>query len=83
MILPMSAGGKCFKHQDLTAREQGRDDLEGGILGGGADQDERAPFDMGKKIVLLRFIEVMDLVDEQHRRFAQTLELFGVLNDFF
>ena len=38
---------------------------------------------MGEKIILLRLVEVMDLVDEQDRRFAQALELFGILNDLF
>ena len=48
----------------MAAREQGRDHLEGGIFRGGADEDHRAAFHIGQKGVLLRFVEAVDLVDE-------------------
>ena len=40
-------------------------------------------FDMGQKVILLRLVEMVDLVDEQHGRFAETLQLLCFLDDFF
>src|SRR4030065_719522 len=50
---------------DAAAREQGRDDLEGRVLGGGADESDHAVLDVGQDHVLLRLVEAMDLVDEE------------------
>ena len=50
---------------DAAAREQRRDDLEGRVLGGGADEGDHAVLDVGQDRVLLRLVEAMDLVDEE------------------
>ena len=54
-----------FQHIDAAAREQRRDDLEGGILGGRADQPDGAALDVGQKCVLLRLVEAVNLIDEE------------------
>jgi hypothetical protein len=36
---------------------------------------------VGQKVILLRFIEMMDLVNEEHGGFAETASLFGFLNN--
>ncbi len=48
----------------MTAGEQGGDDLERGIFGGGADQDDRSRFHIGQKGILLGFVEAVDLIDK-------------------
>ncbi len=48
-------------------RQQRRIELEGRILGGGADQDDGAVFHMRQEGILLRAVEAVDLVDEQQR----------------
>ena len=55
-----------LEHQNSAAGEQGRDDLEGRILGGGAHQNQSPVLDVGKERVLLSLVEAMDLVHEQH-----------------
>ena len=54
--------------QDVYARagQQRRVDLEGRVLGGCADERNRAPFHVRQESVLLRLVEPMNLVDEQH-----------------
>ena len=49
-----------------AAREQRCDDLERRVLGRGADERDRPVLDMRQDRVLLRLVEAMDLVDEQH-----------------
>ena len=56
-----------LQHEHLRPREQRRVHLERGVLGGRADQDDVAGFDAGKKGILLRLVEAMDLVDEDDR----------------
>ena len=56
---------------DLTAREQGRVDLEVGVLGRRADQRDEALLDGGQQRVLLGLVEAMDLVEEEDRRLGQ------------
>ena len=55
------------QHQHLAARQQRGVELEGRVLGGGADQRDRAVLDNGQEAVLLGAVEAMDLVDEQQR----------------
>jgi hypothetical protein len=51
----------------LARGEQRRVHFERRILRGGANQDDRAAFDVRQERVLLRFVEAVDLVHEQHR----------------
>ena len=55
------------EHQDASARQQGAVELEGRVLGGGADQRDGAVLHHGEEAVLLGAIEAMDLVDEEQR----------------
>src|SRR5262249_54673150 len=50
------------------ARQERGVDLERGVLGGGADQHDCALLHVGQEGVLLRLVESVDLVDEQHGR---------------
>ena len=53
---------------DLRAREQGRVDLEVGVLGRRADQGHQPLLDGGQERVLLGLVEAVDLVEEEDRR---------------
>ena len=57
--------GERLEDQNLGARQQGCDHLEGGVLGGGADQGDGPALDVGEEGVLLCLVEAMDLVHEQ------------------
>jgi hypothetical protein len=66
------------EHDHERAREERTDDLEGWILGRRPHQDDGAPFDMGKKGVLLGLVEPVDFIDEEDRAPAvQRPALFG------
>ena len=54
------------QHVDASARQQRADDFEGRILGGRADERQRAVFDVRQEGVLLRLVEAMHFVEEQH-----------------
>ena len=69
------------QHQHLAARQERGVQLEGRVLGGGADQRHRAVLDIGQEAVLLGAIEAMDLVDEQQRALAVLAALAGGLED--
>ena len=56
--------GKRLEDEDPGPGEQGADDLEIRVFGGGADEDQRAFFDMGEQGVLLSFIEAVDFVHQ-------------------
>ena len=56
-----------LKDVDPAPREQRRIHLEGRVLGGRADEDDRALLDVGQESVLLGPVEAMDLVDEEDR----------------
>ena len=58
---------QAVQDQDLTARHQGAGEREGRVLGGRADQGDRAVLDLGEQAVLLGAVEAVDLVDEQER----------------
>ena len=55
-----------LQHVDAAAREQRRDDFERRILGGRANQADRSPLHIGQKRILLRFVEAVNLVDEEN-----------------
>ncbi len=59
-----------FELENLGARDERAVDVEEWIVGGGADEAQVSALDVGQEDVLLRFVEVMDLVDEQDRFLA-------------
>ena len=72
-----------FERINLATREQGRDDFERWVLGGGANQDKSAVFHSRQQRILLRLVEAMDFVDEQHRRLAvEKAAVAGLVNHF-
>ena len=76
-------GGVGFEDVDLGAREERGDDFEGGIFGGGADEEDVAGFDVREEGVLLGFVEAVDFVDEDDGAKASAGFLFGFGHDFF
>ncbi len=48
------------------ARQQRRNDAEGGVLGRGRDEDDETVFHCRQEGVLLRLAEPVDLVEEEH-----------------
>ena len=58
---------------DPHARDEGRVDLEVGVLGRRPDERDQALLDGGQQRVLLRLVEAVDLVEEEHRRGARGL----------
>ena len=62
---------KLRQHEDARARKQRRVHLERWVFGRRADQRDRPVLDVRKHRVLLRFVEAMNLVDEQHRAAAR------------
>ena len=69
------------QHVHAAPREQRAVDLERRILGGGADQHDRALLDVGQECVLLRAVEAVDLVDEEDRAAASPRALRLGLRD--
>ena len=57
-------------HVHAATREQGRIELERGILGGRADEQDHAFLDVRQEGILLRLVEAVHLVHEQHRAHA-------------
>jgi hypothetical protein len=55
------------QHQDLHPGEKRGIDLEGGVLGGRADENDPPAFHMGEKGVLLGLVEPVNLVHEKDR----------------
>src|SRR5258707_15724584 len=76
-------GGVGFKDVDLGAGEKRGDDFEGGIFGGGADEENVAGFDVREEGVLLGFVEAVDFVDEDDGAQAAAGFFFGFGHDFF
>ncbi len=58
------------KHEHAGARQQRRVQFEGRVLGGGADQRDRAVLHHRQEGILLRPVETVDLVDEEQRSLA-------------
>ena len=78
----ISGDGQRAQRVDLGARQQRRDNLERGILGGGADQHDVSALDVGQKRVLLGLVETVDFVDEQHGAAAHAPIALGVGHHF-
>ena len=70
-----------LQHVNAAARKQRAVDLERRILGGGADQADVAFFHVGQKGILLRFVEAVNLVDEDDGARAVLAGAFGVGHD--
>ena len=68
--------------EDAQAGEQGVVEMEGGVFGGGADEDEGAVFDVGQEGVLLGFVEAVDFVDKEDGFAAQAAFLLGFKDGF-
>ena len=62
---------KSLQDIDLTPGQQRGDDLETGVLRGGADEGHRTALDGAQEAVLLGLGEAVNLVDEQHRPRAE------------
>src|SRR5262249_10869675 len=75
-------GVKRIQHQNLAARKQRRNHFKRRILGGSADQDQGSSLHVGQEVILLRFVEVVNLVNKKYGAFAESLKLLGFLNDF-
>ena len=56
-----------MKDIHLQPRQQGIDDLEGGVFRGRAEQQQRTVLHEGQQRVLLCLVEAVDLVQKQHR----------------
>src|ERR1017187_8399659 len=69
--------GERLQNVDAAAGEQRGDQLEGGVLGGGADQTDGAALDVRQEGVLLGLVEAVGLVDEEDGAGAQAGGLFG------
>src|SRR5258708_24914058 len=76
-------GGVGFEDVDLGAGEKRGDDLERGIFGGSADEENVAGLDVRKEGVLLGFVEAVDFVDEDDGAEAAAGFFFGFGHDFF
>ena len=81
--LPKSSGGERLEHIHARARQQRVVHFEGRILRRRADENQRAVLDIGQKRILLRFVEAVHLVEEQHRvaRAAQAARLLDHRTD--
>ena len=67
------------EHQHQRARQQRAVELEGRVLGGGADQRDGAVLHVRQEAVLLRAVEAVDLVDEQQRALAGLAPALGAV----
>ena len=73
--------GEGVEGVDAAAGEQRGDDFEGGVLGGGSDEADRAVLDVGQEGVLLGLVEAVDLIDEEDGAGAESRRFFGVDHD--
>jgi hypothetical protein len=73
--------GERLQPEDAAAREQRGDHLEGRVLGGGPDQRQRAVLGVGEDGVLLRLVEAMQLVHEEHGAAAGPAQLASLGHD--
>ena len=69
--------GERLQGVDAGAREQRRDDLEGRILRGRADEDDISGFHVGQKSVLLGLVEAMHFVDKNNGPASGAPRVFG------
>jgi hypothetical protein len=75
--LPEILRGQRLEHVHPRPRQQRVVHFERRVLGGRADENQRAVLDIGQEGVLLRLVEAMHLVEKQHRvaRAAQAARL--------
>ena len=59
--------GERLEHIGAGPGQQGVVERERGVLGGGTDEYQGAPLDVGQKGILLRLVEAVHLVDKQDR----------------
>src|SRR5689334_5736118 len=59
--------GQGIQLKDLRPRNKRAVDVEKWIVGGRTDQSKVSGFNIWQQNVLLRFVEVMDLIDKQNR----------------
>ena len=59
-------GRNAFQHVHAATRQQRRIQLERWILGGGTDEQDGATLDMRQERILLRLVEAVHLIHEQH-----------------
>ena len=64
-------GSERLEDDDLAARQERAVQLEGGVLGRRADQDDVARLDVREEDVLLRPVEAVDLVEEEGRTLSR------------
>src|SRR6266566_1499573 len=63
-----------FQAKNLRPRDERAVYIKKRIVSGRTDEAEISSFDIGQKNVLLRFVEMMDLVDKQDCPLARCLE---------
>ncbi len=56
---------EALEHIDPSPREQSVVQFKRGVLGGGADENQRAVFDIGQERILLGLVETVHFIDEQ------------------
>ncbi len=61
---------QALEGKHARPRQKRRVELEGRVLGGGADEDDSAVLHIGQEGILLRAVEAVDLVDEQEGTLA-------------
>src|SRR3954468_24030739 len=69
--------GERSQFEDLRPGDEGGIDEEKWIMGGGADEPNRAAFHIRKQHILLRFVKSVDFVNEQQRRLSGIREAVG------
>lgn len=62
-------GGDGFEAEEVASAEEGRDDVEAGVVGGGTDEADVAFFDVGEEEVLLGLVEAVNFIDEKEGAF--------------
>ena len=63
--------------ENLRARDERAVDVEERIVSRRADQPQISAFDIGQQDVLLRFVEVMNLIDEEDRLLSRSADAVG------
>jgi len=76
-------GGESIENVDLGAGEERRDDLEGRIFGGGANEEDVAGFDVGEEGVLLGFVEAVNFINEDDGALGGAGFALGLSHDLF